>query len=175
MLDTSFGTNGYAELGVPWGGVPLVYKNIVIVGSNNGEVTLGPMPGDTRAFDARTGAKLWTFASVAQPGDPNHKTWLDDGWKNRQGVNHWGWYFTLDEQREILYTVFGSPAGNYWGGDRPGDESLWQLRGRAQREHREVSVALPVGASRSVGFRSAVAADAARCHRQRSQAFRRSV
>ncbi len=108
-------------MGVAWGGVPLVYKNIVVVGSNNGEVTQGPSPGDTKAFDARTGAKLWNFASVAQPGDPNHaKSWLDEGWKNRQGVNHWGWYFTLDEQREILYTVFGSPAGNYWGGDRPG-------------------------------------------------------
>ena len=117
----TFGTGGFIDMGVTWGGVPLVYKNIVVVGSNNGEVTQGPSPGDTKAFDARTGAKLWNFASVAQPGDPNHaKSWLDDGWKNRQGVNHWGWYFTLDEQREILYTVFGSPAGNYWGGDRPG-------------------------------------------------------
>ena len=98
-------------MGVHWGGVPLVYKNIVIVGSNNGEVTQGPMPGDTKAFDARTGAKLWNFASVAQPGDPNHATsWLDEGWKNRQGVNHWGWYFTLDEQREILYTVVRQPG-----------------------------------------------------------------
>jgi quinoprotein glucose dehydrogenase len=120
-LDTSFGNGGYIDMGVAWGGVPLVYKNIVVVGSNNGEVTQGSSPGDTKAFDVRTGAKLWSFASVAQPGDPNHaKSWLDDGWKNRQGVNHWGWYFTLDEQREILYTVFGSPAGNYWGGDRPG-------------------------------------------------------
>ena len=120
-LDTAFGAGGSIDMGVTWGGVPLVYKNIVIVGANNGEVTQGPSPGDTKAFDARTGAKLWNFASVAQPGDPNHaKSWLDEGWKNRQGVNHWGWYFTLDEQREILYTVFGSPAGNYWGGDRPG-------------------------------------------------------
>jgi quinoprotein glucose dehydrogenase len=120
-LDAEFGTGGSTDMGVAWGGVPLVYKNIVVVGSNNGEVTQGPSPGDTKAFDARTGAKLWNFASVAQPGDPNHaKSWLDEGWKNRQGVNHWGWYFTLDEQREILYTVFGSPAGNYWGGDRPG-------------------------------------------------------
>ena len=120
-LDTTFGNGGFIDMGVAWGGVPLVYKNIVIVGANNGEVTQGPSPGDTKAFDARTGAKLWNFASVAQPGDPNHaKSWLDEGWKNRQGVNHWGWYFTLDEQREILYTVFGSPAGNYWGGDRPG-------------------------------------------------------
>jgi quinoprotein glucose dehydrogenase len=120
-LDTSFGSGGFIELGVNWGGVPLIFKNIVIVGANNGEVTQGSSPGDTRAFDARTGARLWSFASVAQPGDKNHAAaWLDDGWKGRQGVNHWGWYFTLDEQREILYTVFGSPAGNYWGGDRPG-------------------------------------------------------
>jgi glucose dehydrogenase len=120
-LDLTFGNGGFIDMGVAWGGVPLVYKNIVVVGSNNGEVTQGPSPGDTKAFDARTGAKLWNFVSVAQPGDPNHaKSWLDEGWKNRQGVNHWGWYFTLDEQREILYTVFGSPAGNYWGGDRPG-------------------------------------------------------
>jgi quinoprotein glucose dehydrogenase len=120
-LDTSFGTGGFIDVGVNWGGVPLVFKNIVIVGSNNGEVTIGDDPGDTKAYDARTGASLWTFVSVAQPGDPNHKgAWLDEGWKRRQGVNHWGWYFTLDEQREILYTTFGSPAGNYWGGDRPG-------------------------------------------------------
>jgi quinoprotein glucose dehydrogenase len=119
-LDISFGTGGFIDMGVNWGGVPLVFKNIVIVGANNGEVTQGTSPGDTKAFDARTGAKLWNFASVAQPGDPNHRTWLDEGWKNRQGVNHWGWYLTLDEQREILYTSFGSPAGNYWGGDRPG-------------------------------------------------------
>jgi quinoprotein glucose dehydrogenase len=119
-LDPTFGGSGFVEMGVAWGGVPLLFKNIVIVGSNNGEVTQGPSPGDTKAFDARTGKQLWTFKSVAQPGDKNHATWLDEGWKNRQGVNHWGWYFTLDEQREILYTVFGSPAGNYWGGDRPG-------------------------------------------------------
>jgi len=79
-LDTTFGNGGFIEMGVAWGGVPLVYKNIVVVGSNNGEVTQGPSPGDTKAFDARTGAKLWTFASVAQPGDPNHaKSWLDEG------------------------------------------------------------------------------------------------
>jgi quinoprotein glucose dehydrogenase len=119
-LDTSFGTGGFIDMGVNWGGVPLVFKNIVIVGANNGEVTQGTSPGDTKAFDARTGTKLWNFTSVAQPGDPNHRTWLNEGWKNRQGVNHWGWYLTLDEQREILFTSFGSPAGNYWGGDRPG-------------------------------------------------------
>ena len=34
-LDTTFGTGGFIDMGVPWGGVTLVYKHIVIVGSNN--------------------------------------------------------------------------------------------------------------------------------------------
>jgi len=119
-LDPGFGKEGTVDIGITWGGAPYVYKNLVIVGNNNGEANLGP-PGDTKTYDARTGTKLWEFKSVAQPGDPNHaKAWLDDGWKNRSGVNVWGWYFTVDEERNILYMTFGSPAGNYWGGDRPG-------------------------------------------------------
>jgi len=119
--DATFGTNGFVDTGVAWNGVPLVFRNVVVLGVYDVEITLGDNPGDTRAFDARSGDKLWGFKTVAQPGDPNHAAgWLDDGWMRRQGVNHWGWYFTVDEQRGIVYTTLGSPAGNYWGGDRPG-------------------------------------------------------
>jgi quinoprotein glucose dehydrogenase len=119
--ELTFGNAGFVDTGVPWNGVPLIYKNAIILGVYDVEITQGDRPGDTRAFDVLSGDKLWQFVSVAQPGDPNHAAaWLDDGWKKRQGVNHWGWYFTVDEQRDILYTTFGSPAGNYWGGDRPG-------------------------------------------------------
>ena len=119
--ESTFGNAGFIDTGVPWNGVPLIYKNVVVLGVFDVEITQGDRPGDTRAFDVLTGDKLWQFVSVAQPGDPNHAAgWLDDGWKRRQGVNHWGWYFTVDEQRDILYTTLGSPAGNYWGGDRPG-------------------------------------------------------
>ena len=72
-------------------------------------------------IDVRTGAKLWDFHSVPQPGEPGHETWLNDGWKNRSGVNVWGWYLTLDEKTGTVYMPFGSPAGNYSGGDRPGN------------------------------------------------------
>jgi quinoprotein glucose dehydrogenase len=119
-VDPGFGNEGSVDIGINWGGAPYVYHNLVMLGLNNGEANYGPA-GDTRTFDARTGAKLWEFKSVAQPGDPNHdKAWLDDGWKNRSGVNVWGWYFTVDEERNLLYMTFGSAAGNYWGGDRPG-------------------------------------------------------
>ena len=114
-----FGSNGIVEIGVPWNGVPLVFKNVIVLGATVGELPDGP-PGDTRAFDARTGKKLWEFHTVPRPGEPGHDTWLNDGWKSRSGVNIWGWYMTVDEQRGILYMPVGGPAANYWGGDRPG-------------------------------------------------------
>lgn len=119
QIDPGFGNEGTVETGLPWGGAPYVYKNLVILGNNNGESTEGP-PGDTRVYDARTGSKLWDFHTIAQPGDPGHDTWLNDGWKKRAGVNTWGWYFSVDEARDLLYMPLGSAAGNYWGGDRPG-------------------------------------------------------
>jgi glucose dehydrogenase len=118
-LSSGFGKDGMAEITVPWNGVPTIYKNVVVLGATVGEIPDGP-PGDTRAFDARTGAKLWEFHTVPRPGEKGHETWLNDGWKQRSGVNNWGWTQTLDEQRGILYMAIGGPAANYWGGDRPG-------------------------------------------------------
>src|SRR5499427_1774390 len=115
-----FGQDGSVDIKVPWNGVPLIYKHVAILGATVGEISQGGDPGDSRAFDVRTGAKLWEFHSVPLPGEPGHETWLDDGWKDRSGVNVWGWYMTLDEKTGTLFMPFGSPAGNYWGGDRPG-------------------------------------------------------
>jgi glucose dehydrogenase len=119
--DAAFGMAGSVDTGVSWNGVPLVYKNVVVLGAFHGEIDFGDTPMDTRAYDARSGDKLWSFNPIAQPGDPNFPgAWLNDGYKRRQGANHWGWYLTADEQRGIIYTVFGAPSGNYWRGDGPG-------------------------------------------------------
>jgi quinoprotein glucose dehydrogenase len=118
-IDPGFGKEGIVDIGLNWPGAPDIYKNLIVMGTVNGESTQGP-PGDTRVYSAQTGALMWTFKTIAQPGDPNHNTWLDDGWKQRAGVNTWGFYFTADEERDLVYVPLGSPAGNYWGGDRPG-------------------------------------------------------
>ena len=118
-IDPGFGNEGQVEMVVPYSGVPTIYKNIAMVGASVGEVPVGE-PGDSRAYDARTGKKLWDFHSVPRPGEVGHETWLDDGWKGRSGVNVWGWYMTVDEARGTVYMTFGSAAANYWGGDRPG-------------------------------------------------------
>ena len=119
-LDPGFGKEGIVDIGVAWSGAPLVFKNVVILGATVGEVPLGP-PGDSRAYDARTGAKLWEFHSVPRPGEKGFGTWDGDSWKGYSGVNVWGWYLTVDEARGIVYMPFGSPAGNYYGGTRPGN------------------------------------------------------
>lgn len=118
-IDPGFGKEGTVDMVVGWSGVPVIYKNVAIVGASVGEVPVGPS-GDSRGYDARTGAKLWEFHTVPQPGETGHDTWLNDGWKGRSGTNVWGWHMSVDEQRGILYMPVGGPAANYYGGDRPG-------------------------------------------------------
>lgn len=115
-----FGRNGVAQVVVPWRGVPLIYGNLAILGTRTGEVNRG-MPGDTRAFDVRTGEEVWAFHTVPLPGEVGHETWLDSGWRNRSGANVWAYYMTLDAERDLLYMPVSSASGNYWGGDRAGD------------------------------------------------------
>ena len=115
-----FGTSGVADINVGWNGVPVVLKNVIALGATVGEVPVGP-PGDTRAYDARTGKKLWEFHTVPRSGERGNETWQNDSWKGRSGVNVWGWYMTADVERGILYMPVAGPAANYWGGDRPGN------------------------------------------------------
>ncbi|HEY6343370.1 MAG TPA: PQQ-binding-like beta-propeller repeat protein [Bryobacteraceae bacterium] len=118
-LDPGFGNEGMVDMVVGYSGVPTIFKNVVLVGASVLEAEIGP-PGNTRAFDARTGKKLWEFHSVPEPGEVGHETWLNDGWKDRSGTNVWAWAMSGDEQRGILYMPIGGPASNYYGGDRPG-------------------------------------------------------
>jgi len=116
---TSFGKDGAIELAVGYNGVPTIYKNLAFLGASVGELPVGP-PGDTRAIDVLTGALVWDFHTVPQPGEVGHDTWLNDGWKGRSGTNVWGWYMTVDPKNNLLYMPIGGPSPNYYGGDRPG-------------------------------------------------------
>ncbi len=130
-LDPKFGANGEVQMDVPFAEVPTIYKDIIIVGANvygPGETNLHPqdevgagVPGDSRAYDARTGKKLWTFHTIPQPGEIGHDTWGDDSWQGRGGTNVWSITMTVDEKRGIVYMPIGGPAANYYGGDRPGN------------------------------------------------------
>ena len=137
QLNPEFGDHGMVDLKTPevmttgkdksyiLPSPPLIYKNLVITGSGPGEgpggLNGGPGPaGDTRAWDARTGKLVWTFHSVPRPGEVGHDTWAGDSWKDRSGVNVWG-YMTVDVARGILYMPFGAPNNDRVGVDRPGN------------------------------------------------------
>lgn len=100
---------------------PVVYKNIVITGSANGEgaPTKGAY-GDIRGWDALTGKLLWTFHTVPRLKEPGNETWPPDAWKNRSGTNAWG-FLTVDMARGIVYVPIGSPTSDFYGADRHGD------------------------------------------------------
>lgn len=119
-VDTSFGQNGSILFGgTDYSYPPTIFKHVMLIGANTAEDSVGAS-GNSRAYDARTGEKLWEFNSVPQPGEVGHETWLDDGWKGRSGTNMWIWYTTADEKTNTIYMTLGSPSPNYYGGDRPG-------------------------------------------------------
>jgi glucose dehydrogenase len=113
-----FGENGVVDVGVPYRGVPTIYRDIVVIGASVNEVPQGP-PGNPRAYDVRTGKKLWEFQTVPLPGQPFNETW-GDGWKDRSGTNMWAFMAPVDAARGIVYLPIAGPAANYYGGDRPG-------------------------------------------------------
>ena len=117
---SDFGDGGAVDMIVPYNSVPLVFGDVVVVGANTPAGTIGGI-GNARAFNARTGEKVWEFNSVAQPGDPGHDTWEGDSWQNRLGANAWPFYFSMDEERGLLYIPLASPIPGDYGGDRPGD------------------------------------------------------
>lgn len=130
-LDVEFGTGGHIDLEIPYSGVPAIYRNVVLMGSNffgPGERHIGPHlttsrgeKGDVHAYDARTGEKLWDFHTIPLPGEVGHETWGSDSWQNRTGNNVWAFTLTVDEQRGLVYLPVSGPGMNYYGGDRPGD------------------------------------------------------
>ncbi|OLE78610.1 MAG: hypothetical protein AUF76_18800 [Acidobacteria bacterium 13_1_20CM_2_65_9] len=111
---SGFGTNGEIDMGASYHSVPTVYKHLIIAGTNGS-------PGGVRAFDARTGAKVWDFRSVPQPGELGNDTWTGESWKNRAGTYSWAFSQTIDASRGILYVAIEAPGPvDYWGGDRHG-------------------------------------------------------
>jgi quinoprotein glucose dehydrogenase len=99
---------------------PIVYRNLVITGGTTQENPPRGPAGDVRAWDMHTGKLVWTFHSVPRAGAKYNDTWAGDSWKNRSGVNVWG-FITVDASRGIVYMPFGAPSVDQYGGDREGD------------------------------------------------------
>jgi quinoprotein glucose dehydrogenase len=128
----AFGDNGIVNLNTPeimqglpgrngLTSPPIVYKDLVITGGTTQENPPKGPAGDVRAWNMHTGKLAWTFHSIPRAGEKYNETWAADSWKNRSGVNVWG-FLTVDAQRGIVYMPFGAPSVDQYGGDRAGDD-----------------------------------------------------
>ena len=106
-----FGDKGVVQMNSGWGSPPAIYKNLVITGG--GEPTV-------RAWDARSGALVWTRSLVAQPGDPGHDTWENDAWKQPGGNNVWA-FLSVDTANSLVFAPVSQAGYDYAGLERPGN------------------------------------------------------
>ncbi len=96
-----------------------IYRDLFILGTRVHEGPGPSAPGHIRAYDVRTGAIRWTFRTIPGPGEFGHDTWPEDAWKVVGGANAWAG-ITVDRERGLVFLPTGSPAFDFWGGDRHG-------------------------------------------------------
>jgi quinoprotein glucose dehydrogenase len=100
---------------------PVIYGDLVIVGSQVPDRVQLPDPmGYVQAFHARTGKRVWTFATIPMSAtDPGAETWENESWRQNGHANVWA-PMALDEKRGLLYLPTSTPTSDYYGGQRPG-------------------------------------------------------
>jgi len=98
---------------------PVVFKEIVIVGWGLPEYPAKGPSGDVRAYNVRNGKLAWTFHTVPHPGEFGSDTWSQGAWQDRMGANVWS-TMSVDQDRGIVFLPVGSPAYDFYGGDRKG-------------------------------------------------------
>lgn len=129
-LITSFGNGGKVSMNAGMRGDPdkisvipttpgIIYQDLYIIGNEVSEL-YGAEPGHIRAYHVKTGALVWTFHTVPQPGELGYDSWPEDAWKYVGGANNWGG-MTVDEKRGMVFLSTGSPTYDYYGKDRVGN------------------------------------------------------
>ena len=94
-----------------------VVNGVIVVGGTADKFRdASSMNGAVRAFSARTGEHLWTFDTlIREPADdPESSAW------HVGGANAWI-NFSWDSEHDLVFVPTASPAPNFYGGKRPGD------------------------------------------------------
>ena len=103
---------------------PTVAGDVVLVGAahRSGGVPRSKtnVKGFVRAFDARTGKRLWIFHTIPKPGEFGYNTWENDSADYTGNTGAWG-QISVDEQLGMAYLPIETPTGDYYGGHRPGN------------------------------------------------------
>ena len=135
--DPDFGENGIVDLKKDWdqeikdletgeAGVhsaPAVSGNTVIIGAAFREgftpVNKNNTKGYVRAFDVRTGKRLWTFHTIPKPGEFGYDTWYNNSADTTGNAGVWT-QVSIDPELNLAYLNVESPTSDFFGGHRPG-------------------------------------------------------
>jgi quinoprotein glucose dehydrogenase len=103
---------------------PIVAGDIVLVGAafetGANPRSKGNIKGAVRAFDVRTGKRLWMFKTIPEPGEAGSETWQDDSWAYTGNTGVWA-QVSVDLELGMAYLPVELPTHDYYGGTRPGD------------------------------------------------------
>jgi len=98
-----------------------LFEDIIVMPLRVGEEP-GAAIGYIQAFNVKTGKLVWVFKTIPDFNDLGGSTWLPYTKTNEDvgGVNNWAG-MAIDRNREIIYIPTGSPAFDFYGGTRIGD------------------------------------------------------
>lgn len=101
---------------------PALFGNSVIVGSSIGDNRAADLErGVVRAYDARTGQRLWSWDPIPRDGgDPEAAEWSEAARRQTGAANVWS-MMSVDESRGLVFLPTSSPSPDFYGGERPGD------------------------------------------------------
>ena len=97
-----------------------IFENLIIMSLPAGGAAYVSNPGDTHAYDIRTGELKWVFHSVPEKGEPGADTWPENALASGGGVHNWS-ELSVDERRGIVYIPFGTARFDFYGGNRHGN------------------------------------------------------
>ena len=111
-----------AELGL--NATPLVVGDVIVVGAahrpGGNPRTMRNVKGYVRGYDARTGKRLWIFHTIPQRGQFGYDTWLEGSAEYNGNTGVWA-QMSADPELGLVYVPVEMPTGDYYGGNRPGD------------------------------------------------------
>ena len=78
------------------------------------------MKGFIRGYDVKTGKRLWIFHTIPQPGEFGNDSWEQRLVRYTGNTGVWA-QMSADEELGLAYLPVESPTGDYFGGNRPGN------------------------------------------------------
>ena len=103
---------------------PVIVGDVVVAGVSFSAGGAPPskvaVPGWVRGYDARTGALMWAFHTVPQPGEFGAETWDDNSSSYTGNTGVWA-PFSADAARGLVYLPVEAPTADFYGGHRTGN------------------------------------------------------